>query len=217
MKTTKNRFTKTAALLLGLSIGWVGCKNDPIGDLSPQDSQVFITNHDPSANFSEYRTFSVVDSVAVLGNQGNNRLSATTRELIFINRITESLLSRGFVQVARTAKPDLGINVARISNSYVNVVANNFNYGGYGSNYWGYGGYGNYYYPPSYSYYQVDENYWYVEAIDLKNPVTSQSGQSQLKAVWSAEIRGNGIFDETSLSNIVDAVFAQSDYFRAGR
>ena len=217
MKTTKICFTKTAALLLTLAVGWAGCKNDPIGDLSPQDSEVFITNHDPGTNFSGYRTFSIVDSVAVLSNKGDNRPSATTRELIFINRVAESLISRGFVQVARTAKPDLGINVARINNSYVNVVANNPNYGGYGSGYWGYGGYGNYYYPPSYSYYQVNENYWYVEAIDLKNPITGQNGQAQLKAVWSAEIRGDGIFDETSTNRIIDAVFAQSTYFRSGR
>jgi hypothetical protein len=217
MKTTKNRFLHTAVLAVtGLAL-LVGCNRDPLKDLSPDDSQVFITNHDRSVDFSTYKTFSIVDSVAVLSNQGADRPSATSRELAFIARIAQNLTQRGYVRVARTEKPDLGINVARINNSYLGVVANpNPYYGGFGGGYWGYGGYGGYY-PSTYSYYQVNENYWYTEALDLKNPRTGQNGQNQLAVIWTAEIRGDNIFNDASINQVVDAVFAQSGYFQAGK
>jgi len=218
MKTIKNRFLKTAALLLTtLSVGLVACDRDPVDDLSPEDSQVFITNHDRTVNFATFKTFAIVDSVTILSNERDARPSATSRDLALIARIAENLRNRGYVQVARTEKPDLGLNVSIISNTYVGVVNNNPYGGGYGGGNWGGGFGGGFYYPPSYSYYQVSDNYWYTEAIDLKNPVTGQGGQPQLKVIWNAEIRGDGIFDTVSTNRIVDAVFAQSDYFKTTR
>lgn len=218
MKTTKNRFLKTAALaVVGLALV-MGCNRDPLGDLSPEESQVFITNHDRAANFGSYKTFSIRDSVAVLGNQNSVQLVAGLRERGFIARVIENLQQRGYVRVERSENPDLGVNVARVSNSYTGVTANPFFdpfWGGFGGGYWGYGG--GFYYPPTFSYYQVRENYWYTEMLDLKNPRAGQNGQQQANVIWNAEIRGNGIFDDASVSRVVDAVFAQSDYLRTAR
>lgn len=216
MKPTKNRFPKIAALaVVGLALA-AGCNRDPLRDLSPEDSQVFITNHDASVNFGTYKTFSIRDSVAVLGNQGQVQYSTTSRELDFVARVINNLQQRGFVRVDRSQNPDLGVNVARVSNTYTGVTANPFFdpfWGGWGG--WGWGG--GLYYPQTFSTYQVRENYWYSEIIDLKNPRAGQNGQQQLPVVWTAEIRGNGIFDQTSISRVVDAVFAQSDYLRTSR
>ena len=216
MKTIKNRFLKTAALaVVGLAFV-AGCNRDPLRDLSPEDSQVFITNHDASANFGNYKTFSIRDSVAVLGNQGQVQYSTTSRELDFVARVINNLQQRGFVRVERSQNPDLGVNVARVSNTYTGVTANPFFdpfWGGWGG--WGWGG--GLYYPQTFSTYQVRENYWYSEIIDLKNPRAGQNGQQQLPVVWTAEIRGNGIFDQSSISRVVDAVFAQSEYLRTSR
>lgn len=216
MKLTKNRLLKTAALaVVGLALA-AGCNRDPLRDLSPEDSQVFITNHDASVNFGNYKTFSIRDSVAVLGNQGQVQYSTTSRELDFVARVISNLQQRGYVRVDRSQNPDLGVNVARVSNTYTGVTANPFFdpfWGGWGG--WGWGG--GLYYPPTFSYYQVRENYWYSEIIDLKNPRAGQNGQQQLPVIWTAEIRGNGIFDQTSIGRVVDAVFAQSEYLRTSR
>jgi hypothetical protein len=216
MKPTKNRFLSAAVLaVVGVALV-AGCNRDPLRDLSPEDSQVFITNHDASANFGNYKTFSIRDSVAVLGNQGQVQYSTTSRELDFVARVISNLEQRGYVRVERSQNPDIGVNVARVSNSYTGVTANPFYdpfWGGWGG--WGWGG--GLYYPQTYSYYQVRENYWYSEIIDLKNPRAGQNGQQQLPVVWTAEIRGNGIFDQTSISRVVDAVFAQSEYLRTSR
>jgi len=216
MKPTKNRFLPAAALAVVALALVAGCNRDPLADLSPEDSQVFITNHDAAANFGTYKTFSIRDSVAVLGNQGQVQYSTTSRELDFVARIISNLRQRGFVRVDRSQNPDIGVNVARVSNTYTGVTANPFFdpfWGGWGG--WGWGG--GLAYPTTFSYYQVRENYWYSEIIDLKNPRAGQNGQQQLPVVWTAEIRGNGIFDQTSISRVVDAVFAQSEYLRTNR
>ena len=51
-----------ASLLVFLS----ACNHDPLQDLSIEDSQVFITNHDKSVNFKQFKTFSILDSVLVV-------------------------------------------------------------------------------------------------------------------------------------------------------
>lgn len=184
----------------------LGCAKNPLEGLSDEDSQVFITNYDKTANFSNYATFGIVDSVYVLNNNRVSR-SVLEPEVLFINYIADNLTKRGFQRVQRSEKPDLGVNVARINNSYTNVVSNPIS--PYWNSYWGYGGGGSYY-PSYYSAYTVSESYWYIEVSDLKNVAQS----SNPKVIWNAEIRGNGIYDGTNLVALLDAVFAQSAYLK---
>jgi len=78
------------------------------------------------------------------------------------------------------------------------------------NSYWGYGGGGGFYYPPTYSYYESTETYWYIEIVDLKNAVSGQ----QPSIIWNAQIRGSGIFDESTLASVVENVFTQSTYLK---
>ena len=213
-------FTKGIAsiALVMVLLGWQACTPDPLKDLSVEDSQVFITNYDQTANFASYKTFSMSDSVAVLTNSRAS-YSAVPQELVFTSQIATSLTKRGFTRIARGSNPDLGVNVARVSNTQVGI-SSNYNplwdplawggSGGWGST-WGYGG-GSFYNPYSYSFYQVTENYWYVEVFDLKN--AAQNG-NKLRVLWNAQIRGSGIFDTASMNRMIEAVFSQSSYLKA--
>ncbi len=197
--------------LAGLFTLLVSCTKDPLRDLSMEDSQVFITNRDPSANFQQYKTFSILDSVLVIGNQGSGA-SLTDVDIKFLTTIVRSMQELGYTYVSPAKNPDIGINVAQVRNAYLNVVSQPIS--PYLGNYWGGYGYGSGYgygYPSTYSYYQTQENYWYIEMIDFKNPNTQNK---TVKVVWNAEIRGNGLFDSASIDNVIASVFQQSNYLK---
>jgi hypothetical protein len=122
-----------------------------------------MTDHDKSADFTTYKTFSVVDSVLIYGNQGSRNV-LTNNDVILLERIIKNMQDLGYRYVSAADKPDLGINVAQVNNSYLNVVSQPI------GSYWGgyYGGWGMGY-PSYYSYYQVNESYWVFEMLDFKN------------------------------------------------
>ncbi|MEZ0607182.1 DUF4136 domain-containing protein [Fibrella sp. WM1] len=210
------------AVALSLGAGLSACTDSATNDLSPEDSNVFITNYDRQVDFSQYKTFSLPDSVLVESNDSYGQ-SAQPTEVQFVNRVATELTNRGFVRTAAGQAADLGVVVTRVNNRYTGVAVNP--YANYYGNYWG-GGFGLYdpfYYPSYYQYYQVAEQLWRIDMVDLKNrpiitPGTNPNDpNSQLKVVYSAELRGNGIFDAASVERIVANVFTQSPYLRATR
>lgn len=205
MKHTFLIFSKRFILLL-VVIGIYGaCSPNALKDLTPEESQVFITNYEKNAKFGDYKTFSLADSVFTLQNQRSG-ISTTALDFRILGAVTNNMAKRGYSRIARDSKPDLGVNVVRISETQSGVVAN---YNPWNS-YWGYGGGAGYYYPPTYSYYQTTETYWYIEIIDLKSATSGQPAA----VIWNAQIRGSGIFDESTLSTIVENVFTQSGYLK---
>lgn len=201
---TQVKYAPLLSVLLLAAMSW-SCAPDALQDLTPEDSQVFITNYQKSANFGNYQTFSLADSVYTLQNQRAG-VSTTSLDFRILGRVTDNLTKRGYKRILRSEKPDLGVNVIRISETQSGVVAN---YNPWNS-YWGYGGGGGFYYPPTYSYYENTETYWYIEIIDLKNAVSGQ----QATVIWNAQIRGSGIFDESTLASVVENVFTQSGYLK---
>ncbi|GAA4453928.1 hypothetical protein GCM10023189_19740 [Nibrella saemangeumensis] len=216
------------AALIGLVVGGslVSCRDNALDDLSVEDSQVFITNYDRSINFGQYRTYSLPDSVVVTSND-RAQPSLTLAERQVVNQVAQNLTNRGFQRVGRGEKADLGVAVIRVNNVYTGVTTNP--YSNYYMNYWGGGfgpgfgpGLGGFYpyYQNYYSFYQVQENYWLIEMVDLKNgPVSTGTGsnQNQLRVIFQAQVRGDGIFDEQSVNQIVNAVFNQAPYLQTGQ
>jgi hypothetical protein len=177
--------------------------NDPISDLSLEETQVYMTDRDKTVNFKDYKTFSVVDSVLIYGNQGTGT-ALTEVDVMLLNRIVQNMEKHGYQYVAASQKPDVGINVAQVNNSYVNVVSQPV--GSYWGSYWGGWGMG---YPSYYSYYTVNESYWMLEMLDFKN---ANVVDKELNVVWRSQIRGEGINDKTLVQGMVDKIFDQSEY-----
>ncbi|RAK03223.1 uncharacterized protein DUF4136 [Larkinella arboricola] len=205
-----------AGICAGIGSGISSCRPDALDGLSPEESQVFITNRDRSVNFATYKTFSLPDSVLEISND-QAQISMTGLEPTFLNRLAQELTSRGYQRVNRRADSDLGVAVMRINNSYVGVSS--MPYSSYYLDYWGYGGLGGWggyrpYYPSYYSFYQVSDTYWMIQLIDLKNPNTADQ---ELNVIWQAQIRGSGIFDANSIDAIITRVFEQSSYLRANQ
>ncbi|MCF2504312.1 DUF4136 domain-containing protein [Dyadobacter sp. CY107] len=198
---------KASLFILMAGIGMMSCSKDPISDLSTEETLVYITNHDKAANYTQYKTFSIVDSVLVVENgEAGTALTELDRDVLI--RIISNMEKLGYKYVSPKSKPDIGINASWITNTYLNVVSQPLSsyYGGY----WGGGGYG-YGYPSYYQYYQTSESYWLISMLDFKNPNTVDK---TFKVVWDAQIRGAGIGERQYVDTMVDSIFGQSGYLK---
>lgn len=204
--------------LMGLvGVGAISsCTKEPLNNLTEEESRIYISNRDSSANFGSYKTYSISDSVFVIDNNQSAGQQATQSDLAALTAVRSALESRGYIRVNRSQSPDLGINVSRLYNTTTNVVNMNNYWGGYGGYYdpfyWGYGGYG-YGYPSSYGLVESTEAMLSVDMLDLKNASANRS----IKVIWNGVIRGSGIFSSNALSTGVQALFTQSPYLKSNQ
>ena len=206
------------AVLLLLAVGSLlsACRENAVNDLSPADSPVYITNFDRSVNFGQYRTFSLPDSVIVESNN-SYATEQSTVSTQFVTNVANALTARGYQRVSRGQTADLGVAVIRVNNAYTGVASNPYSYY---SSYWGggFGGYGYSPYYPSYYTYQVTDQYWEIQVVDLKNsPATGTGQQQQLNVVYDATVRGTDITDTQAVDAATTAIFSQSPYLQATR
>ena len=202
--------------VLAVSIAlFSSCTKNPIDHLNEDESRIYITNYDSTTNFQGFKTYSIVDSVAVISNDRLEMKALSSYDAQVLAAVKTAMQQKGFTQVNKAEKPDLGINVSRITNSYTGVVSYP-NYWDYYSSYydpyyWGYGGYG-YYTPTSYGLYQINEGGLSVDMLDLKD---ATANGNKIKTVWSSLARGTGVFNTSNAAPQVQAFFNQSPYLKA--
>jgi len=204
----KQRFLAALSLLVFFV---AGCRKEPVNNLTNEESRIYITNHDSTINFSNYQTFTLADSVAVIdGNNVSAQFNATDQA--FVEAVKNKMQQLGFTLVSRAEHPDIGVSVSRIINTSTGIVNYNDYWDDYGSYYdpfyWGYSGYG--YGTPGWGVatYQVKEGLLSIDMVDLKNA----SANNQIKLLWNGMIRGSGIFNATTAASQVNALFDQSTY-----
>lgn len=205
--------TFQSLVVCGILVGaTLGCKKQPLDHLTEAESRIYITDHDSTINFSNFKTFSISDSVALIDN-GKAQHQLNDADAAYIQAVKNIMQSNGYVEVNKDAYPDLGITVNRIISTSTGVIS----YGSYWDNYdvywdpyyWGFPGYG-YYLPYTYSVYKIREGAVSVDMVDLKNAPEN----NQLKVVWTGLIRGSGIYDATVAESQVKALFDQSPYLK---
>lgn len=203
-------------LLVAMIITVGSCTKDPLKNMSEDESRIYITNRDSTINFSNYKTYSIADSVLVIDNGNVVGRQANAWDAQMISALKSAMAARGYVQVDRSQNPDLGINASRVFNTSTNVVDLSNYWSSYGSYYdpyyWGYGGY-DYYYPPVYGYYQSTEAAFSIDLLDLKNASSAQT----IKVIWNGLIRGEGIFNTNNVQSQVKVLFDQSPYLKANQ
>jgi hypothetical protein len=227
-------------LRVGVGIVWAlsmgalltACSDSAVDDLSPADSNVIVTNFDRQANFAQYSTFSLADSVLVESNDRYSQ-SALPVEQRVVSRLATELSNRGFTRLAGGQTADLGVVVTRVNNRYTGVAVNPFagfgnawglgpgwGGGGWGWGAGGWGGFNDPFFFPTYYQYQTTERSWRIDVVDLKNrpiitPNTNPNDpNSRLRVVYSAQLLGNGIFDTNNIDQLIADMFAQSPYLR---
>ena len=191
------------------------CRKDVLKNLDGNEGIVYITEHDSTVNFSNYKRFRIADSVNVISDGQLVRRAYTSYDNILIAQLKQAMIQRGFLlETDRAKTPDIGINVSRITTSYTGVISYNDYYGIYDNYwdpyYWGYGGY-SYYFPYSFGTYTFREGALSIDMIDLKNPDTNTN---KLKTIWTGLARGTGIFSSGNIDDLVQALFSQSSYIK---
>ena len=201
----------TVALMTALT----SCSKDALDNLTEEESRIYITNYDSTANFAAFKTFSISDTVTVINNGQPSKQSNAT-DLAFINIVKSELQAKGFMLVSRNAKPDLGINVNRIYNTSTGIIQYRDYYDYYGNYYdpfyWGYSGFG-YYSPYNYATYSIREGALAVDMFNLKDAATN----NKIEVVWTGLIRGSGVFNAATASSQVQQLFDQSPYLKTNR
>ena len=196
-------------------IGFASCKKDPLNNLTNDESRIYITNYDTTANFSSYKTFSITDSADVIQD---NQLAGRERSVFdstVIAAVGSTLQQRGYQLVGRESSPDLAVAVSRVYNTSTGVFSYGDYwdyYGGYWDPYyWGYGGYG--YYPPYYAVgvYTIQNGGLEIDLLDLKN---AAAHGNKITAVWTGLARGEQVFRTANGASEVQALFDQSTYLK---
>jgi hypothetical protein len=216
------KISSIAALLSLILL--VGCTKYPDLDDSERQKDVSITYYDNTSDFGSYQTFSIVDTVGFIENEGDSiYVEPSKRSERIKNKIISRLTAAGYEQVDTSANPDLIVNAHLISlniqySGYVGGYWDMGYYYGYdpfyyGSPYyWGYSGY-SYYYPYGYAYsYSSTFGSLLMEIIDRKN---RNENTEQLKVIWSGIVAGALNTSSEINSRIdsgIDECFDQSTY-----
>lgn len=199
--------------VLAVAVALSSCTKNPVNHLTADESRIYITNYDSSATFTSYKTYSIVDSVAVINNDRLEMKALSGYDAQVLAAVKAAMQQKGYTLVNKSAAPDLGLNVSRIINTYTGVASYPNYWDSYSSFYdpfyWGYGGYG-YYAPYSYGLYQINEGGLSVDMLDLKNASVNKN----IKTVWSALARGTGVFTTANAASQVQAFFDQSPYLK---
>jgi len=208
MKTTILGFAIAASVTI-----LTGCAKDPLNNLTEDESRIYITNHDSTYNFTSAHTFTIADSVAVINNSQFAGKDLTSYDQQLIAAIKTVMARQGYTLVDKNSAPDLAVAVSVYSSDHTGIISYN-DYGGYYGDYWdpyywGYPGY-SYYYPSYYGVYNFNETTLAIDMFDLKDA----AGSNQLKNVWSALIRGSGIFNPAKVDTQVQTLFDQSPYLK---
>lgn len=190
------------------------CRKQPLNDMTEEESRIYVTNYNDTADFTSYKTFSIVDSVAVISNREDAKKELTEYDVKLLNSLKTSLQGRGYTLVDKAAKPDLAVNVSRIDNTTTSIGYNPGYWAGYpgywDSGYWGYPGF-DYWFPSYYSVFRTREKSVVVDLLDLKN---AAHADNKLNAIWNAMLRGTGVWNSDNIESMVKAVIDQSAYLK---
>jgi len=167
------------------------------------------TSKDASANFGNYKTYSMSDTINLRTTNPNDTVwdDADARQLI--NAVKSNLEARGYTFVDHGGHPDLGIGFTAVKDLNVGVVYPGWWWGGYYGCYWYYCGY-----PPYYGYgavYSIPTGTLILDMIDLKNAAANQ----KLDVIWSSVMTGGLGYTNDDLQlgvEAIDQAFTQSPY-----
>lgn len=199
-------------LMAVAAIAVTACNKQPVSKLSTEESRIYITDYDSTVSFTNYKTYSISDSIAVIdNNQSVKQLSAADQG--YIDAVKKYMAQRGFTLVDKNSNPNIGVDISRVINTSTGVISYPDYYGYYGNYYdpyyWGYGGY-DYYAPYSYGVYSIREGAVSIDFLDLKNASTN----NKIEVLWTGLIRGEGLSDAATADSQVKALFDQSPYLK---
>ncbi|UTW64141.1 DUF4136 domain-containing protein [bacterium SCSIO 12741] len=198
-----------ASLILLLA----GCQKYPSDSVRLEDEDVVGTLYDQSTDFTQLKTYSIVDSIFYFKSEAGSNVPDT---IVFEQSdqlkslIRSNMNTRGWTEVDTSQNPDVGIDIILVSGENVG----SYNYWNYYPYYWGWGGYGYWY--PWYGgtvYYTYDVGTIHVDMIDLKNV---DHDSEKLRVIWNSAAMGilsnTQSYNHERVRNAVNKMFEHSPY-----
>ncbi len=190
------------------------CHKEPFRD---SDNEYLVyTSPGKSTDFAQYRTFSIADSLLVIGRTDKPTYSKTEAAKALINAYRTNMENYGYVYTTDVATADLGIQLTYIikTERFVRYYEHPYwwlDYPGYWpAGYWG--DWHGYYYPRPVTYTYTTN----ALLADFVNLTTELTEESPLEIVWTSYIGGPAGSsyqgDVKRMQKAIDQAFVQSPY-----
>lgn len=193
---------------------FVACEKDPNMDKLDNDYLVY-TNYDKKANFKDFQTYYIPDSVMVITDKDKPEYWKGAAAAEIIEAYKTNLNSKGFVYIPNKDLADLGVQVSYIKSTYYFTAYGQpewwWNYPGYwDAPYWG--NWGGWYYPYAVNY-SISTNSFISEILNLNAP---EGEKAKIPVLWSSFISGPATgsteLNKTLAVRAINQSFAQSPY-----
>lgn len=210
---------KTKLILITMAfIAFVSCGPDPGESLSNEESDVVVTLYADTTDFTRYSTYSIVDSVLTINDEGERIRVLRSAEELMLSTIISEMGKMGYSKVDTSQNPDLFIDLAELKMTTTGTVW----YPGY----WGGGYYGGcWYYPcwggsyPGYGgggyTYSYETGSLVIDLFSLKGELDTQE---QLFVPWTVYMQGilsdNSLTNHSRIQTNIKRAFDQSSYLR---
>jgi hypothetical protein len=198
--------------LLGIMV--FSCKKNPLKQLSADEKRIYITHYDSTANFNNYLTFSVHDSVALIENNQSLGKELDDFDSKVILAVQLMMGQRGYQLVKKSGSPDLAVDVSKVYSSFTGIFSYpdywDFYYSYWDPIYWGYPFYP-YYAPYNIGIYTIETGALSIDLLDLKN---AAANGNKIRSIWSGLAKGAGVFNSANAASDVAALFSQSAYLK---
>ena len=193
---------------------FAACEKDPDMDKLDNDYLVY-TNYDKKADFKQFSTYYIPDSVLVIGDKKDPEYWKGEAAAAIINAYKDNLNSKGFAYTDNKDAADLGVQISYVQSTFYFPAYGQpewwWNYPGYwDAPYWG--NWGGWYYPYVVNY-SITTNSFLTEIMNLKAP---EGDNQNLPVLWSSFLSGpasySGKVNQTLVVRAINQSFAQSPY-----
>lgn len=206
---------KRIIIISALALLAASCQKEPY----PHDKDgeyLVYTAPGEDVDFTAYSTFTVADSLLVIGVEEKPQYSKSENALAIVRRYKENMEKLGYVYTPDSKTADLGIQVTYIVKTERYVQYYDYPYwwldypGYWHPGYWG--DWHGYYYPRPVTYVQ-STNALLADIVDL---TAERGAEKPLVIAWSSYIGGYPIYSPSRelarMSAAIDQAFVQSPY-----
>ncbi len=199
------------------------CKDpDPVNDLEPFQKDLYISNRDASVNFSDYKTYFLLDTLQLIAKDTIRINKDYLTERLIIQAIDSNLQNYGFAKVNKDQHPDVAVvaSVLRFKESVpLSYSPTLFGPGVFGyasSSEFGFPGY-QYSAPDNFGFYSFDIGSLTIDMLDLKNAPSA----GKLNVIWNGIIAGSAndslVTNPQRVLTGINVLFEQSPYLKEGK
>ncbi len=199
--------------LLLTALAFTACEKEP--DLSQLDSDYLVyTNYDTQANFKQYSTYYLPDSILIINNSDEATYWKDANAQQILSTYAQNMTAKGYTRVDKVADADLGLQVSYVENTYYFIDYDYPDWWWWYPYYWDipyWGDWGGWYYP-----YVIDYSYstnsYIAEVLDLTAP---KGTDQNLPVLWTGFMSGldySSATDQALAVSAVNQAFSQSPY-----